>query len=174
MVRCVSFGIVGLLIMWSSSGVSAQDAAPENSANARYWEILASPYTLHWSRSSEHKNVYLLSIERYRPAASSWVKADETFWGLSVFRNSFGQPSAFAYLGYRRNHLFGHQEISFKLSGGILYGYKEPYENKVPLNYHGLSHGIIPSVDYRLTSNDSIQIGVLGTAGLISMYGRRL
>ncbi|MCL2161160.1 MAG: hypothetical protein FWH56_04650 [Betaproteobacteria bacterium] len=173
-VRSVSVSLIALLIICLSLGVNAQDAAPENSANDPYWEIQVSPYTLHWSRSSEHKNVYLLGIERNQAAAPSWVWADETLWGVSAFRNSFGQSSVYAYLGYRWNNLFGHQPLSFKLTGGILYGYRKPYENKVPLNYNGFSPGIIPTVGYRLTQNDSIQIGILGTAGLIFMYSRRL
>ena len=173
MVRCVSVSILGLLVMWLSPSVNAQDAAPENSVNAPYWEIQVAPFALHWSNDSEHKHVYLLGIERNKPAAPSWVAADETLWGVSAFRNSFGQPSVFAYLGYRWDHLFGHSALSFKLTGGILYGYKKPYENKVPLNYHGFSPGIIPIVGYRLRQKDTVQIGVLGTAGLIFMYGRR-
>jgi len=159
--------------MWLSPGVNAQDAVPENSANDPYWEIQVAPFALHWSNSSEHKHVYLLGIERYRPEMSSWLAADETLWGVSAFRNSFGQPSVYAYLGYRWNHLFGHPALSFKLTGGILYGYKKPYENKVPLNYHGFSPGIIPTVGYQLAPNDSVQVGVLGTAGLVFMYSRR-
>jgi hypothetical protein len=173
MIRRVSVSIVGLLIMWLSPGVNAQDAAPENSANDPYWRIQVAPFALHWNRSSEHKNVYLLGIERNQPAAPSWVAADETIWGVSVFRNSFGQTSAYAYLGYRWNNLFGYPALSFKMSGGLLYGYKKPYENKVPFNRNGFSPGVIPTVGYKLARNDSAQVGLLGTAGLIFMYDRR-
>lgn len=172
-VRRVSVSIVGLLIMWLSPGVNAQDAAPENSANDPYWEIQVAPFALHWNNDSEHKHVYLLGIERSQSEVSSRVAADETLWGVSAFRNSFGQSSAYAYLGYRWNHLFGYPALFFKLTGGLLYGYKKPYENKVPLNYHGFSPGIIPTVGYRLTPSDSVQVGVLGTAGAIFMYSRR-
>ncbi len=172
-IRRVSASIAGLLIMWLSPGVNAQDAAPENSANDPYWKIQIAPFALHWSRSSEHKHVYLLGIERDQPGAPSWTAADETLWGLSVFRNSFGQTSAYAYFGYRWNHLFGHPALSLSLTGGLLYGYRKPYENKVPFNHNGFSPGIIPTIGYRLTQKDSVQVGALGTAGLVFMYDRR-
>jgi len=173
MVRRVSASVAGLLIMWLSPSVNAQDAAPGNSANAPCWEIQVAPFALHWSNSSEHKHVYLLGIDRIHPAKPSWVAADETVWGVSAFRNSFGQPSVYAYAGYRWNSLFGHPPLSFKLTGGLLYGYRKPYENKVPFNHNGFSPGLIPTVGYQLTANDSIQTGILGTAGMIFMYGRR-
>ena len=39
-------------------------------------------------------------------------------WGFSAFRNSFGQPSAYAYYGYSWDNLFGHPWLYAKLSGG--------------------------------------------------------
>jgi len=162
-----------LLIMGFSAAVNAQDAATENHANDPYWKVQIAPFALHWSRNSEHKHVYLLGIERGQPGAPSWTVADETIWGLSVFRNSFGQTSAYAYLGYRWNNLFGHPALYLKLSGGLLYGYKKPYENKVPFNHNGFSPGLIPTIGYQLTPKDSVQVGALGTAGLVFMYDRR-
>jgi hypothetical protein len=167
MVHRVSAGVAGLLILGLSASATAQDAANP------FWELVIAPYALHWSSSSEHKHVYLLGIERNQPGAPSWSAADATTWGLSVFSNSFGQPSAYAYLGYRWDDLFGHPDLYLKVSGGILYGYKEPYENKVPLNHNGFSPAIIPSIGYRLTPRDALQIGVLGTAGLVFAYSRR-
>ena len=129
------------------------------------WELLVGPFAVHWSNSDEHTNVVLLGIERAE--ANGWI------WGLSAFRNSFGQPSAYAYYGYRWDNLFGNPSLYFKLSGGIIYGYKEPYEDKVPFNHNGFGLGIIPAIGYRFTSVDAVQIGALGTAGLIFTYNRR-
>jgi len=202
-VRRTGASIAALLIIGFSSGVNAQDAATENSANGStvtetpasdptategsasdpaatenavngpYWKVQVAPFALHWSRNSEHKNVYLLGVEHSWPEAPSWTAADETFWGLSVFRNSFGQTSAYAYLGYRWTSLFGHPPLFLSLSGGLLYGYKKPYENKVPFNHNGFSPGLIPAIGYRLTPHDAVQVGALGAAGLIFMYDRR-
>jgi hypothetical protein len=169
MIRRISAGLAGLF-MGLSAGANAQDAA---SASSPGWELLASPYALHWSYSPEHKNVYMLGIERDLPGAPSWTGADVTTWGFSAFTNSFGQPSAYAYFGYRWDNLFGYPDLFFKLNGGILYGYKPPYQDKVPFNHNGFSPALIPALGYRLTPNDTLQIGVLGSAGLIFMYSRR-
>ena len=59
------------------------------------------------------------------------------------------------------------------VAGGILYGYVGKYQNKVPLNEHGFSPAIIPSLGYKLTEHDSVQVKLLGTAGIMFSYGRQ-
>jgi hypothetical protein len=54
-----------------------------------------------------------------------------------------------------------------------MYGYVDPYENKVPLNYKGFNPAIIPAVGYKLTPHDSVQVKFLGTAALMFSYGRQ-
>jgi hypothetical protein len=164
MIRCLR---AGLLALGVSTGASAQEAA------APHWELAIAPFALHWSYNSEHRNVYLLGLDRVSPGAPSWSGADATFWGFAAFTNSFGQPSAYAYGGYRWDGLFGLPALYLKVTGGILYGYKGEYKDKVPLNHNGFSPAIIPAIGYRLTPNDSLQVGMLGTAGLIFSYGRR-
>ncbi|MBO9513950.1 MAG: ABC transporter ATP-binding protein [Variovorax sp.] len=172
MIRRPHVGITCLLIL-SSLGAHAQDAPPESFQSRPYWEVLIGPFALHWSNESEHQHVYLLGIERSLPGAPTWSAGDATIWGFSAFNNSFGQPSAYLYYGYRWDNLFSNPAIYVKLSGGIIYGYKDEYENKVPFNHNGFGLAIIPAVGYRMTPRDAIQIGVLGTAGLIFTYNRR-
>ena len=38
---------------------------------------------------------------------------------------------------------------NYKLTGGLLHGYKEPYEDKIPLNDLGVAPVIIPAIGYR-------------------------
>jgi hypothetical protein len=128
------------------------------------WELVVGPFAYHWSNEDSHKHVYLLGIER--------EQADNFMWGFSAFQNSFGQPSAYAYYGYTWNNLWDTRFYA-KLSGGIIYGYKDQYANKVPFNHDGFGLGIIPAVGYRITPNDAVQIGVLGSAALIFTYNRR-
>jgi hypothetical protein len=158
---------------------NAQEARPDNSANnladnfdtRDHWELQIAPFGVHWSNDPGHKHVYLIGIELNRADNPRW--ADQTVWGFSYFHNSFGQPSAYAYFGYRWDNLFGNPALYAKITGGILYGYKKPYENKVPFNHNGFSPAIIPALGYRITQLDAIQIDVLGTAGLIFTYNRR-
>jgi hypothetical protein len=181
-------GLACLLIALSSNAVRAQEAQPppqpqesqqpQEAPAARfdgkpYWELLIGPFAVHWSNENDHQHVYLLGIERSLPQAPQWSAADATIWGFSAFRNSFGQPSAYAYYGYSWDNLFGHPWLYAKLSGGILYGYKDQYANKVPFNHDGFGLAIIPAIGIRLTPFDAVQFNVLGAAGMIFTYNRR-
>lgn len=173
MIRCSDAGLACLLIVLSSPVANAQDRQSTSLEGGASWEVVIGPFAVHWSHDEDHKHVYLLGIERSQPGAPLWSAADATIWGFSAFNNSFGQPSAYAYYGYRWDNLFDYPALYLKLSGGILYGYKEPYEDKVPFNHNGFGLAIIPAIGYRLTPNDAIQVGTLGAAGLIFTYNRR-
>ena len=47
------------------------------------------------------------------------------------------------------------------------------YQHKVPLNHGGFSPGLIPALGYKLTERDSLQVKLLGTAGVMFSYGRQ-
>lgn len=128
-------------------------------------ELTLSPYTYHWNPSNEHKAVILLAIDEQLPGGR--------LCGLSVFRNSFGQPTVYVYAGQQYNQLLGVPELFAKVTGGIMYGYVAPYQNKVPLNSNGFSPAIIPSIGYKLSPHDSVQLKVLGSAALMFSYGRQ-
>jgi hypothetical protein len=131
----------------------------------RALEFTFSPYTIHWSNSSEHKTVVLGSLDRT-------VKGNR-FCGMSLFSNSFGQPTVYAYVGQRWKPIQDNPQLFVKLTGGILYGYVGKYKNKVPLNYGGFSPAVIPSFGYSLNNNDSVQFLLLGNAGIMLAYGHR-
>ncbi len=140
----------------------AVKGAPEP---AHRGELTFSPFTLHWSQNPEHKNVVLVAIDEQ--------VAGDRLCGISFFSNSFGQPSVYVYAGQQYNKLLGVPQLFAKVTGGLMYGYVAPYENKVPLNYKGFNPAIIPAVGYKLTPHDSVQIKFLGTAALMFSYGRQ-
>jgi hypothetical protein len=132
-----------------------------DSADQPYrWRIEFSPHTTHYSYNPEHRPVHLLGLERESTA-------DNGFYGLALFSNSFGQDSGYLYLGKSYYGVFdSYPKVYLKWSAGILYGYKPPYENKVPLNYKGFSPAIVPAVGWKFDSGWHAQIDMLGTAGL--------
>jgi hypothetical protein len=140
----------------------AVEGAPEPTHRG---EFTFSPYTLHWNHSTEHKPVVLVAIDEQLPG--------DRLCGISFFSNSFGQPSVYVYAGLQLNNLMGAPELFAKVTAGLMYGYVAPYEGKVPLNYKGFNPAIIPSLGYKLTPHDSVQIKFLGTAGLMFSYGRQ-
>lgn len=140
----------------------AKEGAPEPNHRG---EFTFSPYAHHWSQNPEHRHVYLVALDEQLPGGR--------LCGLSLFRNSFGQPSAYVYAGQQFDHLFDNPKLFLKITAGILYGYVGQYQNKVPFNHRGFSPAVIPSLGYKLSTHDSAQIMVLGTAGVMFSYGRK-
>jgi hypothetical protein len=135
-------------------------AAPDKD---KQWDFTLAPYAHHWNYNPEHRPVFLGAVNRH-------VNGNR-FCGLALFRNSFGQPSAYIYVGKQWNQLLGNPQLFAKVSAGLLYGYKDKYQNKIPFNDYGIAPAIIPSLGYSFTRDDSMQVMVLGTAGLLFSYG---
>lgn len=129
---------------------------------SKKWEITLSPYTHHWHDNPEHKHVFLGAVDRHI--------SGNRFCGLALFTNSFGQNSAYLYVGKQWNSIWGNHQLFSKVSAGLLYGYHGQYKNKIPLNNYGIAPAIIPSLGYAITPNSSAQIFILGTAGLLFAY----
>ena len=123
------------------------------------WRVMASPYTYHFHYSEDHKPVYMVGLERQR--SDGWVL------GGVYFSNSFGQPSAYLYGGKRFNNFTPFEPLFAQITGGLLYGYVDPYENKVPFNHNGFSPGAVLSVGWQFTPMWSAQVNVLGNSALM-------
>lgn len=123
------------------------------------WRLELSPHTTHFSYNAEHRPVYLAGLER--------EASDNSFYGLALFSNSFGQESGYLYLGKSYYGVFDSlPKVYLKWSAGMLYGYKPPYNHKVPLNYKGFSPAIVPAVGWQFGGGWNAQVDMLGTAGL--------
>ena len=123
-------------------------AADEDSADSATspwriaaWSVQTSVYTKHFDPDPDHNNDQnLIGVE----------VAFENDWlaGAAVFDNSFGQPSQLVFVGKTWPVL--HSEYwYFKLIGGLLHGYKEPYEDKIPFNGLGVAPAIVPALGFR-------------------------
>jgi len=159
--RAVHFA--GLAMLTCHCLAVASDPSPADEAGdqaSAFWLLYGSPLTIHVSSSPDHRAVYSLGVERQYPGGF--------LVGAAGFRNSFGQPSAYVYGGYRFDSPFASvPELFFQLSAGVLYGYKEPYENKVPFNHHGVSPGAVAAVGWEFTRAFSAQINVLGDSAFM-------
>ncbi len=132
---------------------------PERGVEAGGWDLLFSPYTVHYNPDKDHKPVVMLGLN----------KALEGRWfaGGVVFSNSFGQPSTYVYAGQRYVDPFGFENWYLQWTAGLLYGYVGEYEDKVPLNYKGFSPGLVPSIGYRFNKYVYGELDFLGAAGLM-------
>ena len=143
-------------ILALSSGIALAD----DDTSAR-WNLTLSPFTQHYHPKPEHRYVWLVGIER--------VDKDNSLMGVSYFNNSFGQNSVYIYpWGQTYPRLWGIDKLTGKWSAGLIYGYRKPYEDKVPLNYNGYSVGFVPALSWQLGSGYEAQVSFPGGAGLMS------
>ena len=146
---------------------SAQSDPPEASADSAlatrgdHWRLVGSPYTVHYHKddNGEHEPVYMIGLERQR--SDGWV------WGGIYFSNSFGQPSGYVYVGEKLIQFSRWDKLFFQWTAGVMYGYKYPYEDKVPFNVNGFSPGATVGLGWQFTRDFSMQAIALGTAGMM-------
>lgn len=145
----------------AASEVAAEPSAWDRLIGPGHWRLMASPYTIHWGADTEniHEPVYMIGLERQR--VDGWT------WGGTYFSNSFGQPSVYVYVGEKVTHFSRWDKLFMQWTAGVLYGYKDPYEDKVPYNVNGFSPGLTVSVGWQFTRQFSMQAIALGTAGLM-------
>jgi hypothetical protein len=140
-------------------------AAKDATTASNQWDLTLSPYTYHWSYNPAHKNVFLGGLDRYVDG--------KRFCGLALFSNSFGQPSAYGYVGQRWDGVLGNPKLFAKVTAGFIVGYHGEYRDKIPFNHYGIAPAIIPSLGYAFNPQDSAQLVLLGTAGVLFAYGHR-
>ncbi len=134
-------------LMLSTSAWSAEDddSSADSDAADRWkvdqWYIYTSVYTRHFDPDPGHvNNQKMLGGEAQMK--NNWV------FGLAMFDNSFGQNSQYLYAGYKWD-LFSSRLWYLKLTGGLLHGYKEPYEDKIPLNGLGVAPALLPTLGFQ-------------------------
>jgi hypothetical protein len=151
--------IVGLVSNAQAQVTAMPEPAKDAAPSGDIWRVMGSAYTYHFSYSAEHRHVYMLGLEKQR--------ADDIIIGGSAFTNSFGQPSLYLYGGKRFYKLTDAEPLFVQVTGGLLYGYKPPYDKKVPLNYKGFSPGAVLSVGWQFTPMVSAQVNFLGNSALM-------
>ena len=123
--------------------------------------VYTSLYTTHYDPEPDHVNDQnMLGFEN--------GIGGTRLWGLAMFDNSFGQESQYLYLG-QKWRAFESDQWYYKLTGGLLHGYREPHEDKIPFNDLGIAPAIIPALGYRNKSffAEFSQLGL--AAGLITV-----
>ena len=81
-------------------------------------------------------------------ASTRWATSDKCCFGSIPFDSA---PSLF-----------------IKITGGIIHGYKFPFNKKIPLNNrHGWGITAIPALGYDFNRNWGAQVNVLGNAGVM-------
>lgn len=128
--------------------------------------LIVSPYTLHYSPSPNHRPTWMLGAEKQY--------ADGTLLGAAYFSNSFGQDSVTAYRGERWKAWSRYPRLYGQWTAGLMYGYKPPYNDEVPLNFRGLSPVAVLSLGWQFSPRQALQLNALGTAALMVQWSVEL
>lgn len=155
------FHLTAILLSLSIGGAAlAQSDGSAAVASGNKLTLQFSPFTYHFSYDEEHRPVHMIGLEREKPSGQ--------LDGATFFTNSFGQDCVYVYpWGGVYHNFFGAQPLSFKWTAGLLYGYVDPYKNKVPMNHNGFSPAAIVALEYKFQSGWSAQVDMLGTAALM-------
>jgi hypothetical protein len=137
---------------------TANQAATSATAAGPKLQLLMSPYTYHLNPKPTHRSVVVLGLEREHANG----KVD----GVAVFRNSFGQPSIYVYpWGGVYKSLLGIDNLHFKWSGGLIYGYRGEFKNEVA-NVAGFAPVVIFGLAYQFRPGWTAQVNMLGRAAV--------
>ncbi len=121
------------------------------------------PYVAHWVDNDGHNQwPHLVGVE--------WESGSHWLGGAAFFRNSYYQNAAYLYAGKRWFLDRVNPNLYVKLTAGVVYGYKDPYEDRLPVNDNGYGLGIVPALGYQL-GRANAQIVFLGTAGAAFTFG---
>jgi hypothetical protein len=130
------------------------------------FRLQMSPYSAHFESGPNRRYVWAVGVEMERQG---------TVHGIVFFKNSFGQNALYVYpWGGMHENLFNIEHLFFKWSIGVLYGYKPPYQHKVPFNFHGYSPAIVPAIGWNFSSGFSTQLNLLGTSGVMLQISKDL
>ena len=125
--------------------------------------IQLSPYSIHFNEGPEHTgHPWLIGVE--------WQDKSRWLAGFSYFNNSFNQKCEYIYGGYTFSRGEHFQNWYIKVTGGLILGYKEPFEDKLPVNHNGIAPVIIPGIGYKYDLFNA-QINFLGANGLMFTFG---
>jgi len=153
---------LGAAFLVGSAPARAQWIAPGDQFRVSY-----GPSAWHFSGSANHVRYnHLVSAELLTTRWTVWG-AERALAGLALFDNSFGQFSQYPYVGQEWDLAkVAGGDLYVNATFGLLHGYKEPYENKIPFNRYGIAPVIIPTFGWRY-GHASVFASVLGTNGFL-------
>ena len=159
----------GALILVTAALMAAGNCTAQELDSAGSWHVdeyfaYTSVYTRHTDPSPEHnnhQNMLGLELEMH----NHWL------FGLAMFDNSFEQSSEYLYFGYRFEP-FRSPDWYVKLSGGLVHGYNDPYQHKIPLNGLGIAPAALPTLGYQHKSLVA-EVSMAGLAAVVVTAGVR-
>ena len=125
--------------------------------------VEVGPYVYHRLDNDGHNQwPHIIGLEY--ETASHWLA------GATSFENSYYQNAATLYGGKRWFIPPISENFYVKVFGALVYGYKKPYENKLPINHDGYGFAIAPAIGYQF-GRSNVQLMLLGTAAAVVTVG---
>jgi hypothetical protein len=173
--------VAGVLLCVLATGVLAQspaDSPPQpaaTQAEAVYDPWRTDRFYLETSLYTHHFHYDAAHVDKQKLILGEWNITEQWLVGASFFDNSFGQPTQYIYGGWRYRPFEQAQSpyikpFYIKLSAGIVHGYKDPYQDKIPFNHSGVAPGFVPSVGYCINRFCS-ELILFGGAGMLITLG---
>jgi hypothetical protein len=155
--RAAACGAVLVLALSGATVAYAQGLPPGDHLRLAY-----APKAIHATHDPDYVDWnHIVALEWLTPRHTFWG-ADRGHLGLSLFDNSYGQFSQSVYGGLEWDWTSAMEgEVFISLSLGLVHGYREPYEDKLPLNSAlGVGVTLVPAIGW--------QRGALGLAASLS------
>jgi hypothetical protein len=144
--RTLALAGAALALFACAPPVQAQESAAGDELRVSY-----APKAIHLTSDPDYVDWnHIVAFEWVMPRHGFWG-ADRTHLGFSLFDNSYGQFSQSVYAGLEwdwREALGGRLFLSLSL--GLVNGYEEPWEDKLPLNSAlGIGVTLVPAIGWQ-------------------------
>ena len=160
--RSLAALVLSSLVWAPTSPALAQLVVPGDQLRLTY-----GPWAYHFNPSDEHVDYNHLVAVEFLTSRWTFLGAERSQIGFALFDNSFGQFSQYLYVGQEWDLLpLGPGQLFANVTAGLLHGYKEPYQDKIPFNGAGVAPVIIPSLGWRYR-RFAVTATVLGTNGFL-------
>jgi hypothetical protein len=145
--------------------LAQEDTAPVTPYSQYNLTLSTSVATRHFHPSPEHNNHQgLINLE--------WNYDKHFVVGGATFSNSYNQDTQLVYWGAKFRPLDSTPDLYVKVVGGLIHGYKDQYQDNIPLNNYGTAPVILPAVGY-CYKHLCTEVIVFGTAGAMWTAGVR-
>jgi hypothetical protein len=139
-----------LALALSLLGTAAAEARPAWFGQDDRIRVGYTPRVFHITNDDDYVDWnHVVAVEFVTPRHARW-NADRSHFGAAVFDNSYGQFSQTIYYGLEWDWKPAWAgQLFWAVSLGIVHGYKEPHEDRLPLNNAlGVGLTIVPALGW--------------------------
>lgn len=153
-----------LILLLMGTTAVCQDVA-EEFAQSSGWYIQGGAY-IHYNEEDDYEGPPLFAgIEYFR--SRRWLL------GFSMFQNSFGQFTQYAYVGRVFHPWESQPNLHIKLTGGLVQGYRGKHHNTLPIRWsESWGLGFVPTIGLR-RERFGFDVALLQDSGLLFLGGYR-